>query len=316
MACELNLDLRNLSSLTILQIGANGFNGSFPGKVQLPSSLTEIFASWNLFDQLELEKLSALPNLQLFSLNEMSASGYFPPDLLGKLVYLREFYVSSNRLTGGFPHPSPSITFELFDNQLSGEIDPSWTTNSNQVYLKHNLFNGSVAFLCSLNNALDIQIQGNKFDGALPNCFAKIPNLVSFVVSSNFLSGPLPLSLVLSSNLSVLFVDRNNFTGSVSNFELPKLGRIDLSLNRFEGTLNLSLSISLINLVASQCKLDNGDWVFVLFCFTKSSLCSNSWEHHKHDSSARFVAQLSSVFPRFIPGSEYLFPIIRKQSVR
>lgn len=79
------------------------------------------------------------------------------------------------------------------------------------------------------------------------------------VLSSNYLTGPLPPSLTNCKNLSILILSFNNLTGDLSAFNfstLQHLTKLDLGNNNFTGELPQSLysckSLTAIRLASNQ----------------------------------------------------------------
>lgn len=102
---------------------------------------------------------------------------------------------SNNLVASSLPATMSNLTFlmslRLYNNSLSGNI-PS--------------FFGSFSFLETLD------LGKNAYTGALPSYLGNINSLKNLYVDQNLLTGSLPQSLT-NINLSLLYVNNNNFTG-------------------------------------------------------------------------------------------------------
>ncbi|KAL5726974.1 lysine--tRNA ligase [Ranunculus cassubicifolius] len=227
--------LGNLSSLEVLSLGKNQFNGTIPTSLSALSALREL-----LFDSNELSgpipaRLGALPRLNVmdFSLNNLS--GLIPtslgnltslskldlsnnqlrgsiPESLGHLPMLSELRLASNLLTGHFPvslGSLPQMTIlDLKFNQMSGPILfllerwPSLTT----LYISNNKFNGSVPeTLGHLSQLVNLDLSYNLFTGSLSEIhFAKLSKLKTLSLTSNPLSVKVPFGWVPPFQLTVI----------------------------------------------------------------------------------------------------------------
>ncbi|XP_052290916.1 receptor-like protein 6 [Citrus sinensis] len=179
--------------------------------------------------------------------------------------------LSFNKLRGPLPIPVPAFTssYLVSNNQLTGEIPPS-ICSLNGLYALDLSYNNLSGMLpgCLGNFSVQLwvlKLQGNKFNGFIPETFSKGTNLRMIDFSSNLLQGRIPKSLAncvklkflnLGDNqitdffpswlgtlpeLEVLILESNNFHGVIEEpkacFEFVKLRIIDLSHNRFEGNL-------------------------------------------------------------------------------
>ncbi|CAN1170946.1 Receptor kinase-like protein Xa21 [Linum perenne] len=127
--------------------------------------------------------LSFLKVLYLFNNSFM---GEIPPEIgqLGLLSKLQYFIASSNNLSGSIPFAFGNLSSLL-------------------------VFHGG-------DNKLNLWLGFNQLHGSLPwNLGTSLPNLENFDVAFNLLSGSVPPSLSNASNLVLLQLSSNNFTGSM-----------------------------------------------------------------------------------------------------
>ncbi|XBI88195.1 hypothetical protein VPH35_026183 [Triticum aestivum] len=137
---------------------------------------------------------------------------------------------------------------DLSNNNLPGSM-PSWllTNEVTLIYLNlaNNLLVGSLDLIWQHQTNLKL---------LSANISLMFPNLVVLDVSHNIISGTIPPSLCHVSNLSVMDLSNNKFTGKLSNNTLggnifdgassfsADLWEIYLDNNKFEGTLHRNLS--------------------------------------------------------------------------
>ncbi|THG02017.1 probable inactive receptor kinase At2g26730 [Camellia sinensis] len=79
-------------------------------------------------------------------------------------------------------------------------------------------------------------IGGNRFSGTLPESLSGLNNLKSLNLSRNNFSGNLP-ELDRISGLQQLFVQYNQFTGLIPNFNFPNFLEFNVSFNNFTGPI-------------------------------------------------------------------------------
>ncbi|XP_062073808.1 receptor-like protein EIX2 [Humulus lupulus] len=130
--------------------------------------------------------------------------------------------LSSNKLTGPLPRIPVSISLDLSNNSLSGNI-------SN--------------FLCDRKSRTrdveGLNLANNFLSGKIPDCWMYWPSLISIDLDNNNLTGKIPSSIGSLQNLRSLHLRNNSFTG-----EIPKalkncsaLIGLDLGFNKLVGTI-------------------------------------------------------------------------------
>ncbi|XP_038698547.1 pollen receptor-like kinase 1 [Tripterygium wilfordii] len=124
---------------------------------------------------IDLETLKQLPNLRTLSFMHNQFEG--PSLELNKLGALKAVYLSDNKFSGEIP-----------GNAFEGM---PWLK---KLHLANNAFTGAIpASLAALPKLLDLRLQGNQFNGKLPEFQQK--QWQSFNVSNNQLEGPIPAAL-------------------------------------------------------------------------------------------------------------------------
>ncbi|MFS7983917.1 putative leucine-rich repeat domain superfamily [Helianthus anomalus] len=166
---------------------------------------------------------------------------------------LRMFSVGDNFITGFHQHPRflPWIRLEIFEvtyNELRGPLPiPPHTI----VY----------------------DVTNNNLTGEIPPLICEVKSLQVLDISSNMMTGTLPLCLGnLSNSLSYLDLKQNNFHGPMLNTSHGcLLKKIDLSENRFSGKVSRSLA-NCINLEFLSLASNSFEDVFPLWLGTHPKL--------------------------------------------
>ncbi|KAJ9691207.1 hypothetical protein PVL29_013399 [Vitis rotundifolia] len=149
--------------------------------------------------------------------------------MLGKCKELQQLNLFNNKLVGGIPEAICNLSKleELYfgNNQLTGEIPKK---------MNH------------LQNLKVLSFPMNNLTGSIPTtifnmCYAN-PKLKELNLSSNHLSGKIPIGLGQCIKLQVISLAYNDFTGSIPSGigNLVELQRLSLRNNSLTGTLFLS----------------------------------------------------------------------------
>lgn len=169
--------------------------------------------------------------------------GEIPP-LFDHLPDLNELYLQGNRLTGPIPdEPRTEAVLMLGQNRLNGTIPRGLCESSHlvQLGLGGNTLSGEIPdCIRNLTNLETFDLSGNELTGTFPDVLAA-PQLESFAVNRNYLSGPVPTrSLGVANNtLRHLNIGHNLFNGTVPDIlcRLPKLEFLMMPRNRLSGGL-------------------------------------------------------------------------------
>ncbi|KAB2005663.1 hypothetical protein ERO13_D11G262200v2 [Gossypium hirsutum] len=241
--------LRNQHRLQLLDLSSNNIDG------QIPQWLSKVSVETLLFLDL--------------SNNSFIGFDDFPLVLpWSKLQYLK---LDSNILRGSLPVPPLSTVFYSISNKsLNGEIPQLLCNLSSLSILDFSYNNMSGGIPVCLSNfsksLLVLKVRSNQLDGPIPSGWATGNRLKMIDLSKNKLQEKIPKSLMeckmleyldLGNNqirdafpswlgslpeLNILILSSNAFYGRMENPKLnlivfPKLRIIDLSHNRFNGTL-------------------------------------------------------------------------------
>ncbi|XP_006663678.1 probable leucine-rich repeat receptor-like protein kinase At1g35710 [Oryza brachyantha] len=175
--------------------------------------------------------LGNLSSLAVLNLTGAGITGAIPDDL-GRLRRLTYLNLGRNSLSRSIPSTIGNLTslqfLDLSINSLSGEIPAQ-------------LFNATPE-LSHVNFA------NNTLSGSIPPAIASLGKLDFLNMQINHLSGAIPPAIFNMSGLQMLYMSKNNLTGTIPDnnisFNLPMLQVISLSLNNFTGPVPIGLASS------------------------------------------------------------------------
>ncbi|CAN6219824.1 unnamed protein product [Urochloa humidicola] len=258
-------------TLVSLSLYLNSFQGGFPAESVLRSTkLRYLDLSLNSF-------AGTIPNalpekLRYLNVSANSLSGRIPPSLV-RLTRLRDLRLASNNFTGGVPEFLGSMSrlriLELRRNPLGerlpaglgrlhrlqrldingaglvSTLPPELGELRNLVFMDlsiNGLSGGLPASFAGMARMREFGISSNYLTGDIPGIlFASWPQLVSFQVHNNTLTGkvPLPPEVGRAIKLKILFLFSNNLTGPIPPEvgELAELQQLDLALNFLTGPI-------------------------------------------------------------------------------
>ncbi|XP_048141890.1 leucine-rich repeat receptor protein kinase HPCA1-like isoform X9 [Rhodamnia argentea] len=313
-------DIGALTELTSLDLSLNkGLTGQIPSQLGSLQKLNILILAGCGFSGGIPDELGNLSELTFLALNSNNFSGNIPASL-GKLSQLYWFDVSENQLTGSLPvstSTTPGLDllfscnhFHFSKNQLSGTIpDKLFSSNMSLIHIlfDDNQFTGSIPYTVCLVQTLEaLRLDRNSFSGDVPSTLNNLTHLSELNLAYNGLNGPLP-NLTAMSSLSYIDLSNNSFAASAAPawfstlsslttliiqngplqgsvppnlFGLPQLEQVDLMNNAFNGTLNMSTSISpqlqLVNLEDNQIEsLTTGSYKNALI-LVGNPVCANA----------------------------------------
>ncbi|KAI7979741.1 Receptor-like protein 13 [Camellia lanceoleosa] len=253
--------LSNLRSLKFFDISLNQFTGNLsPSLFGNLNSLEYIGLSHNRFEGLfsfrsfaNNSNLEVLKVLVLSNCNLNKLSGDVPKFLLyqNKLMFVD---LSHNNLTSSFPNwllvNNTRLEHLILRNNSFVNLFflPQYCyTGISRIDISDNHFSGQIqANIRDMFPYIQyINLSKNAFEGGIPSSFGKMSNLDVLDLSTNNFSGEVPNQLVRNCiSLGALKLSNNNFRGQIFSvdFNLTHLWTLQLNDNQFTGPVTNVLS--------------------------------------------------------------------------
>ncbi|KHN04732.1 Receptor-like protein 12 [Glycine soja] len=237
--------LSNFSKLEDLTLSENSLSvklvPSWVPPFQLSSlelrscKLGPTFPSW-------LKTQSSLNSLDI---SDNGINDSVPDWFWNNLQYMGDLNMSFNYLIGSIPNISfklrnrPSV--HLNTNQFEGKI-PSFLLQAFGLILSENNFSDLFSFLCDQSTAANfdtLDVSHNQIKGQLPDCWKSVKQLVFLDLSSNKLSGKIPMSMGALVNMEALVLRNNGLMGELPSSlkNCSSLFMLDLSENMLSGPI-------------------------------------------------------------------------------
>ena len=290
---EIPPEIGQLINLTLLDLGGNQLTGSIPSELGNLTNLTTLKLYYNQLTgpiPSEIGNLTNLTTLHLYG-NQLSGDFFTAIAPLTNLEYLN-FY--SNQFTGSIPPEIGQLTnlisLNLAVNQLTGPIpsEISNLTNLNNLYLYGNQLSGVIpSEICDLE-LIDLQLAENQLCDPYPACVSEddiifqdttncsesncaegevelwdicydIATTTELFLSSQNLTGEIPVEIGDLVNLDVLWLNDNQLTGAIpsSLSNLTGLYNLDLSNNSLIGEIPTWLDNSFQQLKKLNLSMNN-----------------------------------------------------------
>ncbi|KAG7338990.1 two component regulator [Nitzschia inconspicua] len=278
-----------LDQLITLDLQDNRLSHVLPKTLGNLVNLRNILLRNNRFSGSLPAEFGALTNIHQLNLAKNDFDGPIPTSW-SNLKELRNFAVSNNLLTGGFPDfskMSKLIGLYLDDNGFEGPIPAHFDhfPELMDLWLSKNKFTGVVTSLADLPNIETIHIDENEFEGTLPDMFdyifqirefhaqhskfsGPIPNTITHMqsmktlnLSNNNFDGTIPPGLGMLTDIISIMIDDNELTGPIPTLlgKLDDISRLSLSNNKLTGTIpsELSRCFRLAELFVNSNKLED-----------------------------------------------------------
>eukprot|EP00253_Pinus_taeda_P007056 PITA_07056 len=198
--------LGNISSLQYLHLSENNLQGSVPSELGMLSQLIVLDLYHNHLTGRIPSSLFNCTNLELLEISSIRLVGHIPSELCSKkTAQLKQLYLADNQLSGSVPSSLFNCTklqlIVLADNQLSGIVPME---------------------LGKLTHLRRLYLNGN------------------YLISGNTTTCPILTALSNCSDLQLVDLSMNNFTGqlpfSIGHLS-TKLYYLDLGINEFAGEI-------------------------------------------------------------------------------
>ncbi|PRQ57766.1 putative leucine-rich repeat-containing, plant-type, leucine-rich repeat domain, L [Rosa chinensis] len=285
---NLELDLRNQSNLSHLDLSNNQINGKIADWIWSLNNLNLLNLSCNSLGSLEVHSIN-LTNLNYLDLHSNQFHGQIPifpspcnanyldfsrnyfisiiPSTIGYVFPRTTFFsLSSNNLNGIIPESLCNSHFlkilDLSNSSLSGTVPHCLTTMWSLEVLnvrRNNLTNvDDFSHNCGLKT---LDISENHLQGRFLKSLVNCTQLEVLNLGKNLITEPFPCFLRNTSTLRVLVLRSNKFYGHIgchkTNGSWPVLQIIDLAHNNFSGEVP---GTALTTLQAMRTSKDAAPW--------------------------------------------------------
>ncbi|KAK3222121.1 hypothetical protein Dsin_009146 [Dipteronia sinensis] len=220
-------DLKNLTSLTILEVMKNQLSGPIPSLAGL-SSLTDVLFNNNNFTEMPPDFFTGLMSLQKIYLDYNSFSPWQIPETLKDASSLQIFSANQANITGTIPDFLGGDTFSgleqlhLAFNYLQGPIPLSIANTITSLWLNGQngepKLNGSIAVIQNMTTLTEVWLHGNQFTGPVPDLSGLI-SLKQLSLRDNRLTGIVPLSVLNLPGLAIVNLTNNLLQGPTPKFD-------------------------------------------------------------------------------------------------
>ncbi|KAI2495602.1 hypothetical protein MHU86_18919 [Fragilaria crotonensis] len=207
-------DVGLMSDLFKLDLQVNDMEGTLPDFLYAMTSLSILNLQSNRFNGTVSSKVSNMPDLRELYLGLNYLSGTITSELVG-LRNLRVLDLSGNRLVGDFHAVVSDLTHLIYifleNNGFSGKLNGTLMSAFDQLAvlsLETNKLSGTLPTeLGSLNSLSNLFLNNNVLSGTIPSELAGALSLEYLGLDANLLTGNVPIELCGLSSLKELVVD-------------------------------------------------------------------------------------------------------------
>ncbi|KAK2970110.1 hypothetical protein RJ640_017767 [Escallonia rubra] len=214
--------IENLVTLSYLKLDSNMLSGSIPESIGKLTNLEELYLHSNNISGEIPSSIGNITGLSLLNIRENKLGGGIPVSL-GHCTKLQGLDLSHNQLNGAIPEQvfslsSLSLHLDLSWNNLSGRLRESvgGLFNLGRLDISNNKLSGELDF-GNLEVLEFLSMQGNLFEGNIPQILSNLRGIQAIDLSRNNLSGQIPRSLVRLPFIRNLNLSFNMLEGEVPN---------------------------------------------------------------------------------------------------
>ncbi|KAJ0900594.1 putative nucleotidyltransferase, Ribonuclease H [Helianthus annuus] len=249
----------NLQDLSLLILSSNGLSGVLPSSLgNIYLSLTWLKLNDNKFNGQIPQDLGKLRYLEVLDLGNNEFSGNIPK-WIGNYTELRILRLHKNNFTGGIPHSlckcSSLHILDIAHNNLTGSIPHCFGElsgmNTVTEYLQQDYENITVIdliqvikgitldYTTTMGLVVNMDLSSNKLTGEIPVELTALASLIGLNLSHNHLSGSIPDTIGNMKALNSLDFSDNQLTGTIppSMAALNFLSSMNLSHNNLSGRI-------------------------------------------------------------------------------
>ncbi|KAB2006276.1 hypothetical protein ES319_D11G333300v1, partial [Gossypium barbadense] len=253
-------ELANLRNLTSLVLENNGLSGTLPAALRDLPKIERLHLSSNNFTGEIPLSFAGLTSLREFRISDNNFTGQIPDFIFRNWTNLEEIYGGS-----GLSGPIPSINATLLNLTyiIIGDLNGA-ETNFTQPLID-----------ASLPKLERLMLRSCNLIGEIPASFRTFTSIKILDLSFNRLSGKIP-DVLSNLNFDNMFLNGNNFNGSVPQWILKTREKVDLSYNNFTNT---GVSDCRQNSVYGIARVNNTG---IVPCLTSQITCSSEPLHFVH----------------------------------
>ncbi|KAG5235230.1 receptor protein [Salix suchowensis] len=255
----------NISSVILLNLGVNNFQGTIPSVCSERNNLRYLNFNSNKLKGVIPPSVINCVNIEFLDLGNNMIDDTFP-SFLEMLPNLEVIILRSNKLHGSLKGPTANDSFsklkifDLSNNSLSGPLPIGYFNNfkammsvdqemaymmarnlsTPYVYSVTMRWKGSQIEFTKIRIALTIlDLSSNKFKGKIPESLGKLKSLIQLNLSHNSLIDYIQPSLGNLTNLESLDLSSNMLAGRIPQqlVDIPFLAFLNLSYNQLEGSI-------------------------------------------------------------------------------
>ncbi|KAM0042357.1 putative non-specific serine/threonine protein kinase [Helianthus debilis subsp. tardiflorus] len=250
--------LENLQDMSMLILSSNGLSGVLPSSLGNIYSLTWLKLNDNNFNGQIPQDLGKLGHLEVLDLGNNEFSGNIPKWIGKKLSELRILRLHKNNFTRGIPHSlckcSSLHILDIAHNSLTGSIPHCFGELSGMVEAEDSqwFYEGiysidviqvikgiELEYTTTLGLVVNMDLSSNKLTGEIPLEISALAMLMGLNLSHNHLSGSIPDSIGNMKALVSLDFSDNQLSGTIppSMAALNFLSWMNLSYNNLSGRI-------------------------------------------------------------------------------
>ncbi|GAU32089.1 hypothetical protein TSUD_152940 [Trifolium subterraneum] len=251
---EMNLSILQLEFLSYLDLSFNEFDViNIPATLHNfthPSNLfyLDLYDSFRHMDNLDwLSPLSSLKYLNLSRMDLHKETNWLQAvNTLPSLLELRLSYCNLNNFIINqsieFSNLSSLLTLHLYGNNFTSQLPSSFfnfTKDLTYLNFQGSNIHGGLPNLSPMVESVDLSY--NSFSGSIPRSWKNLKDLIYINTWSNKLSGEALVHLSDWTQLTMMNLGANEFSGTIPINMSQNLNMIILRANQFEGTIPTQL---------------------------------------------------------------------------
>ncbi|XLR70401.1 hypothetical protein S83_021073 [Arachis hypogaea] len=236
---SLPYSMGSLSGLQYLHIRNNTLSGKFPISLKENKELILLdLGENNLTGNIPRWVGERLVNLKFLRLRSNHLSGQIPNGLCD-MKFLQVLDLALNNLSGNIPNCLNHLSAMISKTSASSSIQESTLYASDTISMFLSVKGKDAEYNYILGLVKNIDLSSNKLSGEIPMEITNLTGLIYLNLSKNELSGHIPQSIGNMESLESIDFSGNQLTGEIpqSITNLNFLNKLDLSYNHLEGKI-------------------------------------------------------------------------------